>query len=379
MSSFDNPDGFLAALNRTNASTWRDGSVDESVLDGVSIALPPGPEDIASHHVNWPTGRAGELATKLLVLLGDAPDHARDLDRAKAVAERARASGITIATVAIDRPGALSRDERARYRDQWRTLAEESYRPLDKASGFASPIAPITASLQEGEQLAERLQALIDDRVEHARTIAGLAAAEAEGRLGEYVNSQGLTLDRVAPVLVDLHRGDAARVARPDPRFDGRKAPSVRKGWIADRARRQADGRRRDAHVERRAEDTDCRADATPAGRLGNGPRPVGACSRSALPRRRARPRSSRPIEARGPSPTTSVVDKDSRPRSREACSRGASPTCSAPTTSPSRRSNAKLRASLLQLTRRLQAPDWNDPRRTIDGMALVPYEAIDF
>ena len=36
-------------------------------------------------------------------------------------------------------------------------------------------------------------------------------------------------------MLVDLHRGDAAQVARPDPRFDGRKAPSVRRGWIADR------------------------------------------------------------------------------------------------------------------------------------------------
>ena len=90
-------------------------------------------------------------------------------------------------------------------------------------------------SLKEGDRLAERLRSLIDDRVEHARTIAALAAAEAEGRLGEYVNSQGLTLDRVAPVLVDLHRGDASRVARPDPRSDGRKAPSVRRGWVAER------------------------------------------------------------------------------------------------------------------------------------------------
>jgi len=38
-----------------------------------------------------------------------------------------------------------------------------------------------------------------------------------------------------------------------------------------------------------------------------------------------------------------------------------------------------KLRASLARLTARLLDPDWQDPRRTIDGMALVPFEAIDF
>ena len=34
---------------------------------------------------------------------------------------------------------------------------------------------------------------------------------------------------------------------------------------------------------------------------------------------------------------------------------------------------------SIAQLIRRRNAPDWDDPRRTVDGMALVPYEAIDF
>ncbi len=52
------------------------------------------------------------------------------------------------------------------------------------------------------------LQSIIDDRIKHARDLAALAAAEAEGRLTEYVNSQGLSLDQVAPVLVDLHRGE---------------------------------------------------------------------------------------------------------------------------------------------------------------------------
>ena len=40
---------------------------------------------------------------------------------------------------------------------------------------------------------------------------------------------------------------------------------------------------------------------------------------------------------------------------------------------------NAGLRASLLRLTHRLSEPDWSDPGRTIDGMALVPLDAIDF
>ncbi len=38
-----------------------------------------------------------------------------------------------------------------------------------------------------------------------------------------------------------------------------------------------------------------------------------------------------------------------------------------------------KLRSSLLTLTRRARSPDWDDPRRTTEGMALVPYDAIDF
>jgi hypothetical protein len=38
-----------------------------------------------------------------------------------------------------------------------------------------------------------------------------------------------------------------------------------------------------------------------------------------------------------------------------------------------------RLRASLLQLTKRKNAPDWNDPRRVTEGMALVPFSAIDF
>src|SRR5262249_20074623 len=141
---------------------------------------------------------------------------------------------IMIAAIALERPGLLSRDEKARYTQQWQTLAEGSFRPLDKASGFTRRVSPALLSLDQSDQLVPRLQALIDDRIEHARNLAALAAAEAEGRLTAYVNSQGLTLDQVAPVLVDLHRGEAAGPRRPDPRREGRKAPSVRRGWIAE-------------------------------------------------------------------------------------------------------------------------------------------------
>ena len=378
VSSFTNTEGFLAALNRTNAATRGDGSVDESVLDGVALALPPGPEDTSSQHVNWPTGRAGELATKLLVVLGDAPDHARNLDRVKSLAERARGAGITIATVAIDRPGVLSRDEQARYRDQWRALAEESYRPLDKANGFAGPVAPIMATLQEGEQLADRLRSLIDDRVEHARTIAALASAEAEGKLGEYVNSQGLTLDRVAPVLVDIHRGDAARVARPDPRFDGRKAPSVRRGWIGDRV---AGKPMVSVEILMSSDElktlidelTQLQQAASGTARDLSELLQIGTAAASGETSFLAADRGSRTFadhlrrrQGLPPARPGSLLA-----RSQSDLLRSDDLTLAA--------LDAKLRATLLQLTRRLQAPDWKDPRRTIDGMALVPFEAIDF
>ncbi len=378
VTGFTSAEGFLAALNQSHAANRGDGSVDESVLDGLAVALPAQPGEPANEHVNWPTGRAGELATKMIVLLGDAPDHARDLDRVKLVAGQAKAAGITIATVAIDRPGMLSKDEAARYRDQWRTLAEDSYRPLDKATGFAGPVAPVTASLQDGDKLVERLQEVIDDRVEHARTIAALASAEAEGKLGEYVNSQGLTLDRVAPVLVDLHRGDAAREARPDPRLNGRKAPSVRKGWIAETI---------DNHpmvaieiLMSPAELKTLIAELTQLQQAASGTArdlgellQIGNAAASGETSFLAADRGSRTFAEHlrrrqglpPPRPGSLLA------RSQSDLLRSDDLTLAA--------LDAKLRASLLQLTRRLQAPDWNDPRRTIDGMALVPYESIDF
>jgi len=379
VTGFTSAEGFLASLKRIKAAEGSaDNSVDERVLDGIALALPPRPGDPPGEHVDWPTGRAGELATKLLVLLGDAPDHSRDLERARQLATRARESGITIASVAIDGPLKLVGNEVTRYRDQWRTLAEGSYRPPDKEKGFAEPVAPILATVKQGGQIAERLQILIDDRVEHARTIAALATAEAEGRLGEYVNSQGLTLDRVAPVLVDLHRGDAARVARPDPRFDGRKAPSVRRGWIAE----SIDGKpmvsidilmsheeletlvRELLQLQQAASGT--ARDLTDLIQIG---RAAASGETSFLAADRGSRTFAEHLQRRQGLPPA-------RPgsllaRSQKDLLRSDELTLAA--------LDARLRASVLQLTRRLQSPDWKDPRRTIDGMALVPFESIDF
>lgn len=233
--SFTDPAGFRAALDKLKAAKHGDNSVDEGVLDGVAAALPldlKEPDELP--HLDWPLGRAGELASKLIVLIGDAPDHARDLDRAQALAARARRAGITIAAVTIDRGDDLSRDERVRYLAQWDALADGSAHPRDAAGKVADAVM---IPLAQAAQLAPRLQSLIDDRVERARDLAALAAAEAEGRLKEYVNSRGLSLDKVAPVLDDLHAGEARDrdEARPDPRLDGVRAPSVRRGWIAEK------------------------------------------------------------------------------------------------------------------------------------------------
>jgi hypothetical protein len=314
----------------------------------------------------------------MIVLLGDAPDHARDLRRAAALGAQARAAGITIATVALDRPGELSRDEAARLHDQWRTLAEESYHPLDKASGFTRPVPPAVLSLEQADRLEPLLHALVDDRVAHARNLAALAAAQAESRLAEYVNSQGLTLDQVAPVLVDLHRGEAAPLARPDPRSGGRKAPSLRRGWIAERR----DGARlvtvevlmgRDelevlidelTQLQQAAQGT--ASELSDLLRIGNaaasGETAFLAADRGAqtfadhLRRRQGLP-PARPDSLLRRT-QGELLQADDLYRSAL---------------------NNRLATTLAALVRRYRASDWSDPRRTIDGMGLVPYEWIDF
>jgi hypothetical protein len=377
---FTDPGGFRAALDRIGAAKRGDGTVDEAVLDGLAAALPPRASErpAPNGNLDWPSGRAGDLATKLVVLLGDAPDHARDLVRARELAEVARRSGISIATVELAKAGQLSRDEDERYRAQWKTLAEGSFRPLDKSTGFSRTIPPAVLTAGQAGRLVPILQALIDDRIEHARNLAALAAAEAEGKLGEYVNAQGLTLDQVAPVLVDLHRGETAAHARPDPRFNGRKAPSVRRGWIAERkggaalvtvevlmSRPELDLLIAELTQLQQAAQGTAR-DVADLLRIGNaaasGETGFLAADRGSqtfadhLRHRQGLP-PARPDSLLQRS-QSDLLQADDLYRSAL---------------------NERLGASLAELVRRRNAPDWSDPRRTIDGMALVRYALIDF
>jgi len=375
VSTFAAPAEFRAALGRIAAAKAGDGSVDEAVLDGVEQALPsPVGTPTGSLHLDWPSGRAGELATKMLVLLGDAPDHAPDADRAEALAARARASGITVAAVSVDR-GDLSRGEKARYQAQWRALAEGSFRPLDKAGGFREPLPPLLVSLGKSDALAGRLKAVIDDRVEHARNFGALAAAQAEGRLKAYVDANGLSLDQVAPILVDLHRDDPR--ARPDPRLDGRKVPSVRRGWIAARvggasmialevlmAREEIDGLIAELDAFARAS----RSEATGPAELARVAEAAAAGESSFLATDRGTETFSDHLRRRRGLPP-------GRPdgllaRSRDELAQADDLYRDALAT--------RVRTAIAGLIRLRDAADFADRRRSIGGMVPVPFELID-
>jgi hypothetical protein len=376
---FTSAANFRRAIEGVTVSRHADGSVDEAVLDGIAAALPrPGGEKVgAVDHLDWPSGRAGELASKLLVLLGDAPDHARDLARTQALAEYARKVGITIATVSMEGVRSAN-DEEPRYRAQWHALAEGSFRPRDRGQGFQSPIDPIELALDNTRELAPRLQALIDDRIEYARNLAALAAAEAEQRLAAYVNSQGLTLDQVYPVLVDLHRGERAPQPRPDPRFQGRKAPSVRKGWIA----RAMDGKPL-VSVEvlmARAELDTLIAELTSLQQAAQGT----ARDLADLLR----------IGTAAAAGETAFLTSDRGDQTFADHLRRRQGLPPARPDSLLRRTQAdllqaddsyrqaledRLAHAIAELVRRRNEPDWDDPKRTIEGMALVPYDFIDF
>lgn len=380
VTTFTDPEGFRAALDRIGAAKRGDGSVAEAVLAGVAAALPaPAGEPLgAAAHLDWPTGRAGDLATKMLVLLGDAPDHDAGLQRAHTLAALARNAGITIAAVSIERENYLSNAEAARYRAQWHALAEGSFLPRDKATGFTRPIPPVELSLAEAGQLVPRLQALIDDRVEHARDLAALAQAEAEGRIGEYANSQGLTMDQVAPVLVDLHRGAPRIESRPDPRRDGRKAPSVRRGWIAARqdghplvsvevlmSRTELDVLIGElVQLQQAAQGT--AGDLTDLLRIGTA---AAAGETGFLSVDRGEQTFADHLRRRQGLPP---ARPDSLLRRSQSDLLQADDLYRAAL-------DARLGASIDQLVRRRNAPDWDDPRLTTEGMALVPYEPIDF
>ena len=71
---------FSGKLGALVAADRGDDSIDEAVFDGIELALPV---ESGNDRLGWSSGRLGEVSTKLLVLIGDAPDHARDLKRAK--------------------------------------------------------------------------------------------------------------------------------------------------------------------------------------------------------------------------------------------------------------------------------------------------------
>ncbi len=215
---FTSAAGFRGIVGSLEAALREDDSGSESVLDGVALALPGTKGGLA-----WPADRAGKLATRLIVLVGDAPDHDRDLHRTDELAGRAREAGIAIATVLLDRPGLLSEEGRNRLEAQWRTLAASSYRPPGVST------APVVLRGADAADLATRLGTLIEDRIKVARDMVGLAAAEDEGRLADYLAARGQTMVEVAPLLDAMRRGGLS------PRRTRRKVPSNKRGWLAER------------------------------------------------------------------------------------------------------------------------------------------------
>lgn len=376
---FTSPSNFLAALETLNAARRGDGSIDEAVFAGIDQALPAASgERSAVPHLDWPTGRTGELATKMIVLLGDAPDHAQDLVLAQSLANRAKQAGITIATVALDRPGSLSRKELVRYRAQWQALAAGSFLPRAKEDGFSQTVPPLALQSADADQLVAMLQSIIDDRIKHARELAALAAAEAEGRLTEYVNSQGLSLDQVAPVLVDLHRGEPSAEGRPDPRFQGQKAPSVRIGWIAEQLNGEAlisietlmsraeVGTLIDELTQFQLAAQGTARDLAELAEIGTA---AAAGESSFLAVDRGSQTFGDHLRRRQGLPPA---------RSDSLLQRTQSDLLQADETSRAAL-NDRLASTLAELIKRRNSSGWDDPRRTIDGMALIPYSLIDF
>lgn len=378
VTGFTDPSSFRTAIQGLATSKHKDGSVDEAVLAGLAVVLPRPPDEPLGQvqHLEWPSGRTGELASKMIILLGDAPDHARDLRTAEKLAREAEQAGITIATVSM--PAGRSQDEEQRYQAQWHVLAGRSFLPRDRAQNFKAPIAPIELTLEDAPEVAPRLQALIDDRIEYARNLAALAAAEAEQRLAAYVNSQGLTLDQVYPVLVDLHRGEPLSKPRPDPRFQGRKAPSVRKGWIAEKlagkplvtvevlmTRAELDQLISELTSLQQAAQGTAR-DLSDLLSIGT----AAAAGESAfLAADRGDQTFAEHLRRRQGLPP---ARPDSLLLRTQADLLQADDSYRAAL-------DQRLGATIERLIRRRNDPDWDNPKRTIQGMSLVPYELIDF
>ena len=182
----------------------------------------------------------------------------------------------------------------------------------------------------------------------------------------------------LAPILVDVHRGSEGQVARPDPRANGRKAPSVRRGWVAasvggrplvsveilmsrDELRTTIDEL---ARLQRAASGT-----ARDLGELLEAGTAAATGETSFLAADRGNQTFADHLRRRGGLPP---------PRPGSLLARTQADLLHADDLSLAAL-DAGLRASILRLTRRLAEPDWLDPLRTVDGMALVPLDAIDF
>jgi hypothetical protein len=241
VSDFATPAEFLNRLDALSAADRGDDTLAESVLDGLTAAL-PGPNGTLS----WPSGETASAGTRLLVLVGDAPDHTSDMAPFASLATRAREAGIAIAAVRIDPPPArrvLGRSERQRLADQWQTLAQQSYR-----GDPARPLPPLDLTItadprhldaQATMAIAQQIGHLVDRRVADAIALAGRRQDAAEKAMQPYRTAADQAIESVAPVLVDSHRFEANPKARPDPRRDGVRAPSLRRGWIAERVEGQ--------------------------------------------------------------------------------------------------------------------------------------------
>ena len=368
--SFGSPAAFAKALAGLEPAGGGDGSVDEAVLDGMAVALPapPGERLGTDDHLDWPAGRNGELATKLLVLVGDAPDHARDLVRVRSLAGLARASGIAIAATALPTTFRLSRDEQARRDLQWQALADGSFRP----DGPDGPVPPLVFDPTEVDRVVDRLRALRADRDRHARELAARAALEAEARVAEYVDARGRTVDRLAPTLVDRHR-DNLRGRRPDPRLDGRKAPSIRRGWLAERV---GDAPIVTVEILLGRDGLDIAVAELSALQEANG-----GDARDLEEMSRQVPASSFFAEDRGPLTGSAHLARrlglpPGRPEGLLARTQAEFLQADGPARAAL---EARLRANLTELIRRRADPGWDDPDRSIDGLMAIPHRLIDF
>jgi hypothetical protein len=383
---FRTPAALRTVLRGVDAAPRGDGTIPEAVFDGVAAALP------SAGKLSWPTGATGDASTKLLVLIGDAPDHATDLVRASSLAAEARQSRITIAAVQLTDP-LLSRSEAGNLAAQWRTLAEQGYRPEQRAAAAAAgvggggekqlapPILPRVSPDEAGDrnaavaEITGRIQSLINDRARDALRIADERQAEAERALQAYATSQRLTLDQLAPVLVDLHRGETHPEYHQDPRFQGRKAPSIRRGWIAESLK----GRplvtpgvlmNRD-ELEVLIDELEAFEQAAEGARDLNELRAIGTAAAAGDTAFLAVDRGGRTFAEH--------LQRQGFPPPRRGSLLGRTQADLLQADSLFRGElRTRLREVVPRLDRIRRSPDWRDPIKTVDGMRVVPYDLIE-